>query len=623
MLNVMRVTVCVAVIVIMAVFCGIGLATPDGTGLAQPLDSAIASRVPVLRAPYAAGLIGGAAWWASVGLALCGAVAVRSRLRRLEQRWTAALPLVAVIAAEAATLLTSAIVARPRPIEAPGRLILSGRSFPSGPAAMVAALLVSVLMLDGARWRRSASAGRHRTVGKLAVGLLVGIAIVQLTLGLSWFSDVLAGVAVGSAVGMLIGSLARQWPTDRVERPVERRVQRRVTWLIVAAVAILAVPVGVSYSHALHAPGYATADSRTVDWLRSHGMSSVVDRAESWWLWKHLPSTALTRTALPPPAVVAPTSHATAVRDAATATPSGGPGERTAHVPVAQPPATAPGVPAPPALPVAMAPLIAPALPNEGVWTVAQVTTGGVAQIATASIRPDTAHPDLVATLAWMNTSSVRFVLVAGTREPVAAAGAWGATVPADLQATLLAAFNSGYKIKDTPGGALVEGVTSRKALRDGVASLVIHSDGTASVGIWGRDLTMTPDVVAVRQNLHLIIDNGQLVDGLRNNVGQLWGTVKNALPTWRSGIGVDAAGNLLYASGNQMTIDTLALALHQAGAVTAMELDIHNHMVTYNLFTHPPGHGLVGHKLSPDMTEPASRYLRPDQRDFVAVFSR
>ena len=141
---------------------------------------------------------------------------------------------------------------------------------------------------------------------------------------------------------------------------------------------------------------------------------------------------------------------------------------------------------------------------------------------------------------------------------------------------------------------------------------------------MWGRDVTMTPDVVAVRQNLHLIIDGGQLADGLRNNVGQQWGTVKNALPTWRSGIGITADGNLIYASGNQLTLDTLATALQRGGAVRAMELDIHNHMVTYNLFTHTPGDPTpVGHKLSPDMTESASRYLRPDQRDFVAVFGR
>ena len=121
--------------------------------------------------------------------------------------------------------------------------------------------------------------------------------------------------------------------------------------------------------------------------------------------------------------------------------------------------------------------------------------------------------------------------------------GAWNATVPKELRSTLLAAFNSGYKMRDTPGGAIVEGLHVRQ-LQDGVASLVIRGDGTATVGTWGRDVSFTSDVVAVRQNLHLIVVDGRLVEGLRTNVGQMWGTVKNALPTWRSGIGVDRSGN-------------------------------------------------------------------------------
>ncbi|TPW10156.1 MAG: hypothetical protein FD127_3877 [Acidimicrobiaceae bacterium] len=61
-----------------------------------------------------------------------------------------------------------------------------------------------------------------------------------------------------------------------------------------------------------------------------------------------------------------------------------------------------------------------------------------------------------------------------------------------------------------------------------------------------------------------------------------------------------------------------LANALVDAGALTAMELDIHKGMVTFNLFTHHPE--LTGHKLLPDMTRPADRYLTPDWRDFIMV---
>ena len=78
------------------------------------------------------------------------------------------------------------------------------------------------------------------------------------------------------------------------------------------------------------------------------------------------------------------------------------------------------------------------------------------------------------------------------------------------------------------------------------------------------------------------------------------------------------ATGDLVYVGGNHLTLAVLADTLVRAGAVTAMELDIHKDMVTFNLFSHDPA--LTGHKLLPDMTRPASRYLTPDWRDFFVV---
>jgi hypothetical protein len=184
----------------------------------------------------------------------------------------------------------------------------------------------------------------------------------------------------------------------------------------------------------------------------------------------------------------------------------------------------------------------------------------------------------------------------------------------------LLAVFNSGYKMKDTPGGTLIEGRRTRKMI-DGLATLAVRSDGTATVGEWGIDLTADQGFVSLRQNLHLMVRDGRIVDGVATNDGGRWGTVHNALPTWRSGLGVTARGDLVYVAGNNLTLGVLANALIASGAITAMELDIHNQMVTFNLFTHNPG--LVGHKLLPNMPRSANRYLTTDWRDFVMVTSR
>jgi len=101
-----------------------------------------------------------------------------------------------------------------------------------------------------------------------------------------------------------------------------------------------------------------------------------------------------------------------------------------------------------------------------------------------------------------------------------------------------------------------------------------------------------------------------------------LWGTtLGNAVRVWRSGIGVDAHGNLIYAAVDIQTAESLALILQHAGAVRAMELDINYDWTTFNFY------GLFGAaapaKLLSDMSRPATRYLSPDDRDFFAVYAR
>ena len=89
----------------------------------------------------------------------------------------------------------------------------------------------------------------------------------------------------------------------------------------------------------------------------------------------------------------------------------------------------------------------------------------------------------------------------------------------------------------------------------------------------------------------------------------------------WRSAVGVDAHGNLLYAAADLQTASSIAEILQRAGAVRAMELDINSEWVTFNFYG---GWGAsAAQKLLPDMTRDATRYLTPDDRDFFAVYAR
>ena len=379
--------------------------------------------------------------------------------------------------------------------------------------------------------------------------------------------------------------------SPRLPRP------RPATWsgrrrLLIACLVILLIAPTVSYLRALLYPGQATVSVRTVEWLRDNGGSGAIDALENWWYTRHAPSgTAPDPASLP---------------SAAAADRPGSSGPAPVDLPAPLP--TLAGV---------------PPVPGEGRWAAGRVAPDGVPAMVTTFVRPDPAYPGVVAGVARFDQRRVRGRLIAGTREPDRQPWPEGGQVPPELRAGLVAAFNSGFKMAAAQGGFYADGRYARP-LRDGAASLVIDRDGRMSVAAWGRDARFGPDVAAVRQNLALIVDNGVADPGLGSNAGGRWGSARNQLQyTWRSAIGTDPAGNLVYVGGNQLSLTALAHALTLAGVSRGMELDIHPRMVDL-LGYHPGADGQpVPNPLLPTMPGPATRYLDPDQRDFIAVTLR
>ena len=151
-----------------------------------------------------------------------------------------------------------------------------------------------------------------------------------------------------------------------------------------------------------------------------------------------------------------------------------------------------------------------------------------------------------------------------------------------------MAAFNGGFRFGDAHGGFYLDG---RQAvpLVAGAASMVIYANGRINIGVWGRDVTMTPQVSAVLQNLVPIVEDGQTAPNATYNDTRLWGaTLGASTVVARSGIGVTATGALVYVAGPALTARSLAESLQRAGAVRAMALDINPEWVTFNFYTHP-----------------------------------
>ncbi|MHB8467330.1 MAG: phosphodiester glycosidase family protein [Acidimicrobiales bacterium] len=246
--------------------------------------------------------------------------------------------------------------------------------------------------------------------------------------------------------------------------------------------------------------------------------------------------------------------------------------------------------------------------------------------VYTTFVQPSAEYSSLVTGLAWLDPKRVRLELYSGTEQPGGPGWNLTAPFPLSVRPSLIAAFNSGFKLSDSHGGYVAEGRQAPgRSLVNGQAALVIYKDGTATVGAWGRDAQMGPDVEAVRQNLVLLVDNGQEAPDLDRDSLVRWGfTPGNKTFVWRSGVGVDAHGHLIYAAG-QLTIHALADVLQAAGAVRAMELDINSTWVHFFTYHDAPGAagGTAGGRLLPQMSASTDEYFRSSSRDFFAAFAR
>ena len=135
----------------------------------------------------------------------------------------------------------------------------------------------------------------------------------------------------------------------------------------------------------------------------------------------------------------------------------------------------------------------------------------------------------------------------------------------------------------------------------------------------WSAGANAGPNVAWSRQSLPPIIWNGRLNPAL--NDSSQWGfTVGNAVRVWRTGVGIDRRGNLIFAAADDQTVITLARILQRAGAVRAMQFDINADWHTLITYTHR--HGLRPTQVGPS-NQPSTRYLSPDDRDFFAVYRR
>lgn len=399
-------------------------------------------------------------------------------------------------------------------------------------------------------------------------------------------------------VGLADAGVALYRRIRRLPEPRGRTPTAAAARIAVIACLLVLVPAAVSYVSSMTRRSNTTLSIRSVEWLRDHGGRSLVSDVERLYY-----------------SLTAPSKGGPALRKLSIA------GVAAAPLPprtYAHRHSNAQIVPRP-FRPRDIRPAIHPALPGEGVWRVTQTRFAHDPNppLLVTTYRPDPSYPRVVAGLAWINPRRTRLALYPGMQQPPGAAGPYA--VPASELGPLLATFNSGFKHADSNGG-FFRGGRSLEPLQPGQGTILAYANGRVDIRTWHGGRTPGPNVRLARQNLPLIVDGRRPNPSLSD--GPQWGaTLGNAILVWRSGLGIDRHGDLIYAAAPDQSVGSLAQLLIHAGAVRAVELDINTYWVTLNTYARAgardPG------KLLPDMARPATRYLTPDDRDFFAVYLR
>jgi Phosphodiester glycosidase len=355
-------------------------------------------------------------------------------------------------------------------------------------------------------------------------------------------------------------------------------------------VVVLLSPVFYSYTATMLQPSSLPLGVRSVEWLRNHHGNWLVDGVEHvYYGWKAPKKGGPQLRSLP----------AVGLRPAARRPPT-----RRAHRAAWPPP---------------IRPVFAKPLPGEGVWKPAGPPVDGRPPVLLTTFRTEVAYPRIVAYVAWFDHTRTALAFYPGRYEPPDAPVRGPMSVPYGQRWRLLATFNGGFTYIDGHNGSSING-RSYEPLKAGLATLIGYRNGRIDIKTWNGPANAGPQVAFARQSLPLIIDKGRLNPAL-NDSSQWGATLGNAVRVWRTGVGIDSRGNLMYAAANDQTVTTLAQILQRAGAVRAMQFDINPEWPTLITYTHH--HGLVPTKVVPNDMQPATRYLVPDDRDFFAVYRR
>lgn len=391
---------------------------------------------------------------------------------------------------------------------------------------------------------------------------------------------VVAVIRVLILVGLIAGSVTVTCAVARW--------RRAAAWAAVITAVCVVVPA-VSLGRTLASDDEPLLQAGA-NWTRNQGLGGLVDRIEHW------------RYSDPPSNEPATELALAAVADEAAPTPT-----------------PKPDVAATPWAPEPLTPVLDEALPGEGQW-VAWHQPDVEHALWVTSLRPSAEHASVVATYVHVDPSRLRAVLYAGSELPGGDDWRHQARVSGADVASLVAAFNGGFRFEHIAGGYVSEGRVVRP-LVEGEATLAIDTEGRIALGAYGRDLTDDGTWVSLRQNLPLLVDDG--ISQVAGTGARSWGVDHGGVTyVFRAAVCTVANGHLRFVSAGDVDAAMLADIMVAGGCRTAMQLDINGTWPQFTLFD-----GLGTTKRTPTVVDVRMgnpyRYLNGSKKDFVALFLR
>jgi len=225
---------------------------------------------------------------------------------------------------------------------------------------------------------------------------------------------------------------------------------------------------------------------------------------------------------------------------------------------------------------------------NEARWQPFLNANGRIVAYRTV-ISPDPKRPYAFAAVIAFDLENTRLHFLLGTQEPksdvqVPRTG----RIPAEDRKVgwLLAAFNGGFKAEHGHFGVMVNGVTVIPAL-DNLGTVGLYSDGKVRMGLLGKEVPVTSNLLVWRQNGPLVIHDGEINPLTNSNDPKDWGyVVSSDTATYRSALAISKDGRTLYfIVGPDLTLPALAKALVAVQAYQAIQLDINNFWAHFESF--------------------------------------